>query len=92
MALFHQPEQTVTRKQLVLASANRDGGAHVDEKKPDDYRRLQDGLSIEVVCSFRDGISRKVKLLHANLVALRQIGHEILSSPALQQMARESMR
>ena len=90
MAL-NQTQEYVTRKQLVLACSNKDGGAHVDEIKPKEYERLDDGLGIEVIVrSQGKDHSQKVKLRHANIAALRQIGHEILSSDDLRRIARES--
>jgi hypothetical protein len=81
-------QESITRKQLVLACANKDGGAHVDELKPEEYERLDDGLSIEVVVRFSGKqYDEKVKLRNANLAALRQIGYEILSSEELTRIA-----
>ena len=84
-------QESITRKGLILACANKDGGAHVDELKPQEYKRLEDGLGLEVVVKFRGRATpEKVKLRYANLAALRQIGHEILSSPDLQKLAKQS--
>jgi hypothetical protein len=85
--LQEKTDEVVTRKQIILAAANQDGGAHVDQKKSAEYLRLSDGLSIEVVARFRDGVTRKVKLRHANLVALRQIAYEVLVSPDIKALA-----
>jgi hypothetical protein len=46
--LQNRTDEVVTRKQIILAAANQDGGAHVDRKKSAEYLRLSDGLSIEV--------------------------------------------
>lgn len=87
MAL-NKAQESITRKQLVLACANKDGGAHVDAIKPNEYERLEDGLGFEVVCTFKGKTHpERVKLRYANLAALRQIGHEILSSTELTQLA-----
>lgn len=87
MAL-NKEQESVTRRQLVLACANKDGGAHVDAIRPDKYERLENGLGFEVVVRFK-GKTRpeRVKLRYANLAALRQIGHEILSSEELTRLA-----
>jgi hypothetical protein len=79
--------ETVTRRQLVLTAANQDGGAHVDPGKPTEYERLEDGVgfSVEVVIS---GARKLVKLRYANLAALRQIGHEILTSTEILKLAK----
>lgn len=82
-------QECITRKQLVLACANKDGGAHVDEVKPEEYERLSDGLSIELLVRFEGKQNmEKVKLRHANIAALRQIGYEILLSDELTAMAK----
>jgi hypothetical protein len=85
MALMTQ--ETITRRELILACANKDGGAHVDEIKPQEYERLERGLDLSVVARFADGVTRNVKLRYANLAALRQIGHEILASSDLRKIA-----
>jgi len=87
MAL-NKAQESVTRKQLVLACANKDGGAHVDAVKPGEYERLEDGLGIEIVGTFWGKTEpQRVKLRYANLAALRQIGYEILSSEGLTRLA-----
>jgi len=87
MAL-NKEREIITRRQLILACANKDGGAHVDTIKPDEYERLENGLGFEVVVRFK-GKSQpeRVKFRYANLAALRQIGHEILSSEELTRLA-----
>lgn len=80
MRLFRGAE-TITRKQLVLAAANKDGGAHVDVNTPSEYDRLESGVGMKVGVRFSTGEERLVILGFANLAALRQIGHEILTSP-----------
>jgi hypothetical protein len=76
-------QEMVSRRQLILAAANYDGGAHVDPKKPSDYAWLENGMKIEVDVSFSSGERKRVALRYANLAALRQIGHEILTSSEL---------
>jgi hypothetical protein len=83
-------DETVTRKQLVIAAANKDGGAHVDDARSTEYDRLEAGLNIKTVIGYRDGSRRTVTLRFANLAALRQIGHEILSSAELIQLVEKS--
>jgi hypothetical protein len=92
MAL-NKAQESITRRQLILACANKDGGAHVDTVKPDEYERLENGLGFEVVVTFK-GKSQpeRVKLRYANLAALRQIGHEILSSEELTRQAIQAQQ
>lgn len=79
----------ITRREIILACANKDGGAHVDEVKPEEYQKLEDGLGFEVVCSFNGNPEMKrVKLRYANVAILRQIGHEILLSDCLTRLAK----
>ncbi|PZR73541.1 MAG: hypothetical protein DLM73_10450 [Chthoniobacterales bacterium] len=73
-------DEMITRKQLILAAANTDGGAHVDTRRSTEYERLEAGLNIQLVVGRRDGTRETVTLRFANLAALRQIGHEILTS------------
>ena len=88
MSLLKEPiSGHVTRRQLVTDSANSDGGAHVGINKKPEYLHLEDGLTLEIVAKFKDGVTRQVKLRYANLVALRQIGHEILISPSILALA-----
>ena len=47
--------ELITRKQLILAAANKDGGAHVDHRRTDEYQRLEAGLNIKLVVGYRDG-------------------------------------
>lgn len=79
--------ETITRRQLVLAAANKDGGAHVDLAKPGEYERLEAGVGLKVDVKFASGIRKVVTLKYANLAALRQIGHEILTSRDLNALA-----
>ena len=82
-----QNQETITRKQLILAAANKDGGAHVETSKPGEYERLESGLGFQVDVTFTSGLRKMVTLRFANLAALRQIGHELLTSPDLLALA-----
>ncbi len=66
----------LSRRDIVLAATNKDGGAHVDEKRTPAYEMLaKDGA----VGYFRWG-DQIIPITKAHLVALRQIGHEVLRS------------
>jgi hypothetical protein len=80
--------EVITRRQVALACANKDGGAHVDSVKPKEYEKLEDGIGVAVVARFSDGVTRKIKCRYANLAIMRQIGHEILTSPSLTSLAK----
>lgn len=64
-----------TRKDVVLAIANQDGGAHVDPNLEEKYVELSRNNSM----GLKSGINDNLKPLEgAELAAVRQIGHEII--------------
>ena len=73
----------LTRKEIVLAAANQDGGTHVDSKLTAGYAALaKDGA----IGSFVYGPQEKLEvqpIQNAHLVSLRQMGYELLHSPEL---------
>jgi hypothetical protein len=77
----------ISRRQVILAAANMDGGAHVDTKLTPEYERLMAPGAIGEF-GFSDGSSEPV--LDAHLLTLRQIGYEILNSTDLIQLANAS--
>ena len=75
--------QRITRKDIVLAAANKDGGAHVDANLTDEYKALtKDGA---VGCFVYETLGNRLEapIRDAHLVSLRQIGCELLHSPEL---------
>lgn len=75
--------EVLTRKSIVLAAANQDGGAHVDLQLNAGYRALaSDGAAGTYARDTGVGyVSASASDLH--LVALRQMGYELLNSPDL---------
>ena len=69
----------VTRCQVVLAAANKDGGAHVDPKPAGAARKLISGT----VTYQPEGSTEEVSLGNVHFALLRQFAYEILSGPAL---------
>ena len=67
--------QVLSRKQLVLAVANQDGGAHIDATLNDVYAKLSRTESTGWNF-YSEGISYPIK--EAELAAVRQIAHELL--------------
>ena len=80
----------ISRRDLILAAANRDGGAHVDDLTPE-YQRLIDGTW--VLASPCLSVGHDLDVINADIfrethfMALRQIGYEVLSSHDLLQVA-----
>lgn len=71
----------LTRKDIVLAAANKDGGAHVAEKFPQNYARLKNPQG---AITFTVGkVSYSVEPLYARYAMIRQMGFELLNSPSL---------
>jgi len=75
--------EVLTRKSIVLAAANQDGGAHVDLKVSSGYRALAtDGAAGTYTRDTGAGYAL-VSASDAHLVALRQMGYELLNSSDL---------
>jgi hypothetical protein len=71
----------ITRKDLVLFAANKDGGAHVDNELTPEFESLMTNSY------FKDNSQEPAKIaLESHLVSLRQIGFEVLNSPELRKL------
>lgn len=70
----------LTRRNLVLAAANKDGGAHVDRRLDPVYETILAGARWTMT-THEDGIATDIPFKHGHLAALRQIGYEVLNSP-----------
>ena len=68
----------LTRKDLVLTVANKDGGAHVDHELDKDYANITRFHSLGSVF-IQDGNKRHFAI-HPELAGIRQISHEVLKS------------
>jgi hypothetical protein len=73
----------ITRKMIVLAAADKDGGAHVDAKLTMEYAALQQDGAVGSFGYFRKGQPEEYPIQNAHLVSLRQMGYELLHSPQL---------
>lgn len=73
----------ITRKHIVLAAANKDGGAHVDEKLTDEYVALSAAGAVGTFVYETQGNREEAPIESAHLVSLRQMGYELLHSPKL---------
>lgn len=77
-------DRRVSRKDLVLAAANKDGGAHVDEKLTPQYEALkQRGGTLQFFVSRIDGVETKTEFEDIHAYLIRQMAYELLTSPAL---------
>ena len=73
----------ISRKKIVLAAANKDGGAHVDSKLTAEYAALsKDGAVGTFVRESKTTLDEN-PIESAHLVSLRQMGYELLHSPQL---------
>ena len=73
----------MTRKSLVLAVANQDGGAHVDAKLEPDYTAIKSGAGICVTFLPAGGQPVEIPLESHSVATLRQIGYDVLHSSEL---------
>jgi len=81
-----QPPTALTRRDLVLAAANKDGGAHVDNALDPtyDYVRLGSGLTIEIDLNPKLGLpTQKASFENIHFASLRQTAFEVLNSPSV---------
>ena len=77
------PTTRLTRRNIVLAAANKDGGAHVDPKLDLEYAALAKESATGALVYQRDGKVTTYPFANAHLVAIRQMGYELLHSPDL---------
>jgi len=71
--------EPVTRRQVILAAANKDGGAHIDPEPTGAARKLIAGA----VTYQPKGSSEEFALGNVHFALLRQFAYEILNGPAL---------
>lgn len=81
VVLVTGPEQKHSRKSIILATANKDGGAHVDENITPDFRTQKEGY-----WTFDHGNSTE-ELADYHFIAIRQFGYEIMNSRQLSALA-----
>lgn len=73
----------ITRKNIVLAAANKDGGAHVDKELTVEYEALaKEGSTGHFECRYK---SKTIEIpdSNAHMLTLRQMAYEVLNSPEL---------
>jgi hypothetical protein len=72
----------ITRRDIILTAADKDGGAHVDPKLTAQYEELQAGVWTTASAS-----SCERRIENYQFVFLRQAGYEVLNSPDLVALA-----
>jgi hypothetical protein len=70
----------MTRKSLVCAVANQDGGAHVDATLDPDYTVIKSGAGLVATFQPAGGTPVEIPLESHSVATLRQIGYEVLHS------------
>lgn len=73
--------KNITRMQIVLGAANKDGGAHVDERLTSEYQAIRSGV-VNVSVTIGD-VETGGPVPDNHLSDLRQMGHEVLTTPQL---------
>jgi hypothetical protein len=85
LVLVFGPENRWTRRTIVLAAANKDGGAHVDPNISQEYRDLIDGLW---TLTRQDSTRTTTQVMTDHqFIALGQFAYELLNSPELIELA-----
>jgi hypothetical protein len=78
---------------MALWVANKDGGAHVDDRLPAEYEAIISGLGMSL-CLYEDDSEKipddqrvKTPLENLHFATLRQIAYETIESPDLKALA-----
>lgn len=82
------PSARLTRRDIVLGAADKDGGAHVDASLDPRYGALATEGAIGTIGYTRPEGTYSEPISDAHLIALRQIGWEMLNSPELLRLAQ----
>ncbi len=83
-------DRRISRKDIVLVAANKDGGAHVDAKLTPQYESLkQRGGTLLSFDSNIGGEFKKVEFENIHELLIRQMVYELLNSPALLALSRD---
>ncbi|MDV6342639.1 hypothetical protein R2103_12760 [Nitrosomonas sp. Is24] len=80
------PDVRLSRKDIVLAAANQDGGAHVDSRLKPNYAELSKDGGLGLLLVNQDGIECDEQITNAHFVAIRQMAYELLHSSELQSL------
>ena len=77
----------IRRDRLILDASNKDGGAHVDSRLPENYDWMVKGTQFSLLIERNDGIKIERYLSQPHLASIRQIAFEVLNSPELLRIA-----
>jgi hypothetical protein len=83
-------EATLTRKQIVLNAANKEGGAHIEANAPKAVKDLRKGLS-QIISMQINGVEVGTPANY-HFVLLRQFAHELLNCQRLLELGRASKK
>jgi hypothetical protein len=75
----------ISRSQIVCSAANKDGGAHVDQKLTKQYAELKRGIF--TIGNEKEPTETHISVPDSQYSDLRQMGYEILNSPELLALA-----
>jgi hypothetical protein len=78
-------ESSMTRKQIILDTANKEGGAHVQARAPESIKELRKGLS-QISSVKVNGVEVGTPDNY-HFVLIRQFVHELLNSQSLNALA-----
>ena len=82
MAPIPEERHTITRRDVILGAANKDGGAHVDPKFTPGYKLLTDGVWTRRV--YQGGVAvASARIGNSQFPFIRQMAFEVLNSPEL---------
>lgn len=79
-------KSTLTRKKIIVDTANKEGGAHVQTAAPEVIQELRQGLS--QVSSLKINGVEVGSPENYHLILIRQFAHELLNSESLTALAR----
>ncbi len=77
----------MSRRDIVLTAADKDGGAHVDEKLTPEYERLATDGAFGRYYGTIGGTRFDQPVVDVHLVCIRQMAYEVLHSPDLRELA-----
>ncbi len=79
-------KNTLTRREIILGTANKEGGAHVQATAPEIIQELRQGLS--QISSLKVNGVEVGTPENYHLILIRQFAHELLNSESLTALAR----